>query len=124
MVAQRKKQYCLLLIFFSICLITFAQKKETENIIIITLDGLRWQELFTGVDSVLMESKEYTRNPQRVKDKYWGPTPAERRRKLFPFIWSTIDSLGQIHGNRNEGSKVNVLNAYRYSYPGYNEMFT
>ncbi|HSZ86097.1 MAG TPA: hypothetical protein VK787_08710 [Puia sp.] len=113
-----------MLVFFFISLIVFAQKKQTENIIIVTLDGLRWQELFTGADSVLMINTEYTRNPQRVKDKYWAATPAERRRKLFPFIWSMIDSLGQIHGNRNEGSKVNVLNAYHYSYPGYNEMFT
>ncbi len=110
----------LMLAHFTTC----AQEKQTDNIIIITLDGLRWQELFTGADSVLINDPGYTRNVQRLKDTYWAPTPEERRRKLFPFFWSTIDSLGQIHGNRAAGSKVNVLNEYRYSYPGYNEMFT
>jgi hypothetical protein len=119
-----KKPCCLLIIACSIFLSAAAQKKQTDNVIIITLDGLRWQELFTGADSVLLNSSEYTRNPKRAKDKFWASTPEARRSKLFPFIWSTIDSLGQIHGNRNEGSKVNVLNQYRYSYPGYNEMFT
>ncbi len=117
-------------IFFSSLFLFFlhsvvnAQEKQTDNIVIITLDGLRWQELFTGADSVLINDPAYTRNTGRLKDKYWAATPNERRRKLFPFFWSTIDSLGQIHGNRNAGSKVNVMNEYRYSYPGYNEMFT
>jgi acetyl esterase/lipase len=101
-----------------------APGRLTDNVIVITLDGLRWQELFTGADSVLINNPEYTRNIQRAKDKYWAPSPEERRRKLFPFFWSTVDSLGQIHGNRNAGSKVNIMNEYRYSYPGYNEMFT
>lgn len=113
------------LLFFSLVYYTAtAQEKRTDNVIIITLDGLRWQELFTGADSVLINDPAYTRDVQRAKDKYWAPTPEERRRKLFPFFWNTIDSLGQIHGNRRAGSKVNVLNEYRYSYPGYNEMFT
>jgi hypothetical protein len=119
-----KKQYALLLLLLSGFLIAVAQKKQTENIIIVTLDGLRWQELFTGADSVLMTNTVYTRNPDRLRHRFWAATPEERRRRLFPFIWSVIDSLGQIHGNRNLGSKVNVLNEYHYSYPGYNEMFT
>jgi hypothetical protein len=124
MPGQTKKRNGVLWILIFACLMGYGQKKQTENIIIITLDGLRWQELFTGVDSGLMVNPEYTRNPQRVKDKYWAADATARRRKLFPFIWGRMDSLGQIHGNRREGSKVNVLNAYHYSYPGYNEMFT
>ncbi len=101
-----------------------AQHKETNNVIIITLDGLRWQEMFTGADSIIINDSGYTRNPTRAKEKYWAATPEQRRQKLFPFIWGTIAGEGQIHGNRLAGSKVNVLNEYRYSYPGYNEMFT
>ena len=108
-------------VFFS-CL--RAQLRQTENLVIITLDGLRWQEVFTGADSVLINSQVYTRNISRLKEKYWAPTPEERRRRLFPFFWSVIDSMGQIHGNRTFGSKVNVMNKYWYSYPGYNEIFT
>jgi hypothetical protein len=119
-----KKLSCLWLTIFAMQVSMYGQTKQTDNIIIITLDGLRWQELFTGADSILMTNTEYTRNPARLKDRYWAATPEERRRRLFPFIWSTIYAQGQIHGNRNAGSKVNVVNQYHYSYPGYNEMFT
>lgn len=119
-----KRTIAFLLILSSAHSFTCAQERPTDNVIIITLDGLRWQELFTGADSVLINNPEYTRNIQRSKDNYWAPMPEQRRKKLFPFFWSTIDSLGQLHGNRMAGSKVNVLNEYRYSYPGYNEMFT
>jgi acetyl esterase/lipase len=98
--------------------------RKTENVVIITLDGLRWQEMFTGADSILINDSSYTRNPARLKEKYWAATAEERRRRLFPFIWDSVAGQGQIHGNRFAASKVNVLNAYRYSYPGYNEMFT
>ncbi|MGC4037619.1 MAG: alkaline phosphatase family protein [Chitinophagaceae bacterium] len=118
------KSILLLLSFFFVTDLVFAQKKQTENIIVITLDGLRWQELFTGADSVLINDPAYTRNSERLKQKYWAATPEERRKKLFPFFWSTIAMQGQVHGNRSEGSKVNVMNEYHYSYPGYNEMFT
>jgi hypothetical protein len=48
----------------------------------------------------------------------------ERRKKLLPFLWSTIDSSGQIYGNRNFGNKVNNANPYWFSYPGYSEILT
>ena len=114
--------------FVAIVIITVAftagAQTKTENIVVITLDGLRWQELFTGADSILINDSVYTRNSERLKEKYWAATAEERREKLFPFFWSTIKDRGQIHGNRNAGSKVNVMNRYHYSYPGYNEMFT
>ena len=119
-----KKFYVLLSTLFFVHFTVAAQEKKTDNIIIITLDGLRWQEMFTGADSVLINDSTYTRNPARLKEKYWAATPAERRVKIFPFIWGTIATQGQIHGNRLAGSNMNVLNGYRYSYPGYNEMFT
>ncbi len=121
---QMKK---LILLFFVLIFANFfacAQQKQTDNLIIVTLDGLRWHELFTGADSVLINDPKYSSDTQRVKDKYWAPTAIERRQKLFPFFWDVVNSLGQIHGNRDLGSKVNVMNNYRYSYPGYNEMFT
>lgn len=36
---------------------------QTENIILITLDGLRWQELYGGADASLIEDKDYVKNP-------------------------------------------------------------
>ena len=40
-----------------------AQTRKTENIFIITLDGFRWQELYTGADSLLIGNKDFVHNP-------------------------------------------------------------
>jgi hypothetical protein len=42
----------------------------------------------------------------------------------MPFFWSTVAQNGQIYGNRNAGSKVDVTNTMLFSYPGYNEILT
>lgn len=42
----------------------------------------------------------------------------------MPFIWNEIGSKGILLGNRNLGSLVDNANPYKFSYPGYNEIFT
>ena len=115
-------------ILFSFFMLSFfisnAQDARTENVIIITLDGFRWQEVFTGADEELINNNDFSHDTAALKKKFWAPTAGERRKKLMPFFWNTIASQGQLHGNRNYGSKVNVMNPYWFSYPGYNEIFT
>lgn len=101
-----------------------AQKTRIEHVILVTLDGMRWQEVFGGVDSALMNNPEYTRNAKDMKAAFWNDAPEERRRKLFPFLWQTLAAQGQLHGNRQYGNQVDVANRYRFSYPGYNELLT
>lgn len=117
-----KKNITILMLFVSI--LTCAQQNKTENVIIITLDGFRWQEIFNGADKELINNKEYAHDTADLKKRYWRETPEERRKVLMPFFWNTIAVNGQLHGNRKLGSKVNVLNKYWFSYPGYNEIFT
>src|SRR4030095_3013538 len=111
-------------LFLFSCFISKAQNAKTENVIIITLDGYRWQEVFTGADEELINNKDFSHDTAELKKKFWAPTADERRKKLMPFFWNTIAKQGQLHGNRNYGSKVNVMNQYWFSYPGYNEIFT
>lgn len=101
----------------------FAQQHKTENVIIITIDGMRWQEIYRGADSALTNSK-FTEDKKALEKKYWAKSVAERRALLFPFFWSTIAKQGQLYGNRDLGSKDEVANPYHFSYPGYNEIFT
>ncbi len=102
----------------------FAQENlQTKNVIVITLDGLRWQEIFTGADSALINNKEITKNLEPTKKKYWNANAKVRREILMPFLWGTIAANGQLYGNRNIGSFVNVSNKYWFSYPGYSEIF-
>jgi hypothetical protein len=97
---------------------------KNNKVILITLDGLRWQELFTGADKKLVTNKDYVHNAENLEEQFWKSTPTERREVLMPFVWSTIKEKGQIHGNRNAGSKMNLTNKHWFSYPGYNEILS
>ena len=101
----------------------FAQNRKTKNLIIVTLDGMRWQEIFRGADSSMINSK-FTEGKEEVNNKYWNPDVSARRQMLFPFLWNTLAKQGQIYGNRDLGNKEELSNPYRFSYPGYNEIFT
>ena len=111
---------------------SFKEYKTTEspvtptagNLFIITTDGFRWQEVFTGADSSLISNEKYTSDTGYMKMLYWAGTADERRKKLMPFLWNILAAKGQLYGNRNFDNKVNVANVYAVSYPGYNEIFT
>ena len=101
----------------------FAQAHKTKNLIVVTLDGMRWQEVYRGADSAMINSG-YNTDKEDVRKKYWSATAQERRQTLFPFLWSVISKQGQLYGNRDMGNKDELANPYRFSYPGYNEIFT
>ena len=101
-----------------------AQDANDTKVILITLDGYRWQELFTGADSLLIANKEYVHDTTTLKKAFWRETPEERREALMPFFWTQVAKMGQMHGNRPLGSKVNLTNTMWFSYPGYNEILT
>ena len=114
------------LILLSILVTFFAGKaQQTENLIIITTDGLRWQEVFGGIDSALANNKKFNEGDSAyLFKKYWNDNEAERRKKLLPFFWSGIAQKGQLYGNRAFANKVNNANPYWFSYPGYSEIMT
>jgi hypothetical protein len=114
----------ILILLFGFCIQT-ASAQAAENIIIITTDGLRWQEVFGGMDSAIANNKKFNQDDSAgIYKKYWAADPVLRRNKLFPFLWSVINNRGQIYGNRNYGNLVDNANPYWFSYPGYNEIFT
>jgi hypothetical protein len=94
------------------------------NVFIITIDGLRWQELFNGANKSIINEGKYVSDTSIVNEMYWDEDATERRKKLMPFLWNVVAKKGQIYGNRNYGNMMNVANRYKFSYPGYNEMFT
>ncbi|MEO8470680.1 MAG: sulfatase-like hydrolase/transferase [Chryseolinea sp.] len=112
-----------LLLFVSSSFVLYAQKMKTENVVLITLDGMRWQEIFNGGDSAFMRQQEFLKDP-KLKDKFWRNDMAERRKALLPFLWTTVAQNGQLYGNRKAGSLMNVSNNQWFSYPGYNELLT
>ena len=100
--------------------------EQTRNVVLIVPDGVRWQEVFTGAAHELLNPEHggsWMPEPE-LRRRYWREDPAERRALLLPFLWNTIAAEGQIFGNQALGSRAHVTNAYRSSYPCYNEMLT
>jgi hypothetical protein len=98
--------------------------RKTENVIIVTLDGFRWQEMFGGADDELLNVQfGGVRDLAGLKKRYGQATPAERRAALLPFVWNTIAKHGQIFGNPARKAAARSTNGLKFSYPGYSEMF-
>ena len=96
---------------------------KTRAVVLIVLDGFRWQEVFTGAEHDLMDAKHGNAqdNTQLRKD-FWRETPEAAREALMPFLWTVVADQGQIYGNQHKGSVAQVTNGFKFSYPGYNEM--
>lgn len=102
-----------------------AEIGKTRNLVLVTADGLRRQELFTGIDPLLMREKDAgMKDAESLRQKLWAETPEERREKLLPFFWKTLAPRGVVLGNVAKGSTVLVTNSFRVSYPGYSEILT
>jgi hypothetical protein len=95
---------------------------KTRNIILVTTDGLRWQEVFGGADPALMNRESGVKDLHVLKDAFDRETPEARRKALMPFLWETIAGKGQLFGD--SGDEVKVTNGRNFSYPGYNEILT
>jgi hypothetical protein len=98
---------------------------RTRNVVLIVTDGLRWQEVFRGAERGLM-----SRRPGGVSDTsalirdFWRDDVQARREALLPFVWGTIARQGVLFGNQDRGSVGTIVNRYRFSYPGYNEILS
>ncbi len=100
-----------------------SSERHTENVLFVTYDGLRWQELLGGADSRLMNRDAGgVRTVGELKKRFWRETPQERRETLLPFFWSTIAREGQVIGDPERNSTVRVTNGHFFSYPGYQEI--
>jgi hypothetical protein len=97
--------------------------RQTRNLILVTADGLRWEDVFRGADpSLLTKDPGGVENPELTKKQFWRDTPSERRAALMPFLWSVMAREGQLFGNRDKGSDAFVTNGRNFSYPGYSEL--
>lgn len=113
---------CVLIVLALIAYLHVSAQQKTENVILITLDGFRWQELFQGADSaILFNDKEYI-NDKSVRTEFWDQSEHVRRKMLMPFFWNTIAAQGQLYGNRLYNNRVNCANPHWFSYPGYSEL--
>lgn len=96
---------------------------NTQYVILVLTDGLRWQEVYRGADSTLMR-RRYVHDTTALKRDFWRDTPQARRETLLPFLWGTVAKQGQLFGDSASGSVAQIVNRFRFSYPGYSETFT
>jgi hypothetical protein len=100
-----------------------AQPASRRNVILITIDGLRWQEFFGGA------GREYFKRDKNgsggePERRFWKDSAEARRSVLMPFMWNTIARDGQIFGDATVGSTSRLTNGLWFSYPGYNELMS
>src|SRR6266487_3270945 len=114
----------LLSALFLLVLTNVAIAGKTENVIMITIDGMRWQEIFTGADSALLNGYfGGVQDLKMTKERFWRDTPEARREMTMPFFWGMIGKQGQIFGDPEQHCDAMVTNGKKISYPGYSEMF-
>ena len=104
-----------------------ARAQVAENLVIVTVDGLRWQELFRGIDQELMGSRSAgvkRKADHQLMQRLWDTSPKIRRSRLFPYFWGQLVSEGVLLGNRDLGSEVIVANRVQKSFAGYAEILT
>lgn len=99
--------------------------RQTQNILFVTTDGLRWEDLFRGADPTQINKETGgVSKPEALRARFWKESPAERRELLMPFVWKTVAKHGVLYGNRDRGSDAYVTNGMNFSYPGYSELLT
>lgn len=121
------KRTLLSVIWLGLACAALAGEARTRNVILVTIDGLRWQEVFRGADWSYATPEAGNVSGKALvglTEKFDGPTPGERRARLMPFLWTEVVQRGVILGNRDRGSEARVTNTAHVSYPGYNEMLT
>jgi len=98
--------------------------QKVDKVFLITLDGLRWQEVFGGAVDSLIDNEQFTNDQEQISFLFKAKTQEEKREKLMPWFWSTLVNKGQLYGNRWENNKMVCTNRFWFSYPGYNEILT
>jgi hypothetical protein len=100
-----------------------SRSPAVANVFVVTMDGMRWQEVFGGMAAgLLTRDAGGVSDAAAVETRFGGPTEAARRERLMPFFWSAIAKQGQIFGDPASRSIARVTNGLRFSYPGYNEL--
>ncbi len=114
-------------VFSSVAAAQVPPAHKTQNVIVVMIDGMRWQEVFRGADPALLATTgpKWLGDPQKMaaqaQQQYGGKTQDDRRRALMPFLWEVVAAHGQLFGNRDLGSDSHVTNGLNFSYPGYSE---
>jgi hypothetical protein len=82
---------------------------ESPPVVLVVLDGVRWQEVFDGVDSALAMGRE-------------GPSGSDAA-ELLPNVYAATRSRGALLGAPGHGKTIVASGPNFVSMPGYTEIF-
>ena len=97
---------------------------RVDHVLVVTLDGLRWQEFFDGAELALFGKDAERPKDSPIMQRFWRTTREERRAALMPFVWEVVARQGQIFGDPSRDSHARLTNGLWFSYPGYAEMLS
>jgi len=119
-----KNLFLLLFLGAFLCL-NIAAQRRTENVILITIDGARYQEMFGGFDGELYKKIDEDAEKKDVFKNFSAATAEARREKMMPFFWQVwMKNHGSVAGNPDLKSEAQTTNKMFFSYPGYSEILT
>ncbi|HEX7914912.1 alkaline phosphatase family protein [Rudaea sp.] len=101
--------------------------EPVRNVVLVTLDGVRVQEMFGGADIAVMKhlARGAPLEGNKTYQRYWAASAEERRMRVMPFLWGTLlKQHAWIAGDPAKNSHVEVTNRFHTSYPGYAEILT
>ncbi|MDZ4730334.1 MAG: hypothetical protein SH820_10385 [Xanthomonadales bacterium] len=105
---------------------TLADELQTHNVILLTLDGVRIQEVFAGLDETIAvhdEKKVYS-EIATGRERYGQGSAEQKRAALMPNFWQQLAPQGFVLGNPQYGNHVKVQNNMLWSTPGYTEIMS
>jgi hypothetical protein len=111
-------------VLFAALLAAPASAAPDRRLVLVTLDGLPWTEVFRGADTERAVDPASVAADEREAIRKAFVEPADRARALMPFLNGVIAKEGALIGDRDHGSCAAVSNAMWFSYPGYNEVLT
>lgn len=101
------------------------EARSTSNVILVVIDGVRWQEVFRGGDCALMtKGQGGVEDTLALRTRFCRGTADSARAALMPFLWGTVARRGILLGDRDHGGDGHISNTMKFSYPGYNEIVT
>src|SRR6478736_3131585 len=96
-----------------------------RHVVLVVIDGVRWQDVFRGGDCALMNKEEGgVEDTLALRARFCRSTTDSGRAALLPFLWGTVARRGVLYGDRDAGDDAHISNTMKFSYPGYNELVT
>jgi len=63
---------------FSLSVLASNFATAAQNVVLVTLDGVRWQEVFYGADNSLINNTDFVKKPEQLNTQFWAKTANER----------------------------------------------